>query len=490
MPSIDRAAGVPRRGTRQRLGSGAIAQRKPSRWTASSGSLMIFFVALACPFSAIAESAGSYTVKAGAYRFVMLAPRCVNAPTEVVMTREEFDALRRLREENRAALAAPPAPRHDGHPSALSACAQFTLTALPEIVAREGDKVRVQMPRFERTHDDGLVSESGAPYPAPGLYRDDGTVKPLWTVSWYAPEVLVSPTGRLVRLYPTANSGDAPALAFYKGGRTPSPLMSPRRTVNGHTVTLLIPHSAHSIGSGELIAEIPLRRLLGDAASWPGATTTWYREATIVSNHYLRIFLPGGETYTFDLDTGEIVRKPTTEPSVYTASVHYRSGRTESLRNFRACAGDVFEHATNILGALADERFYGFRQPYNPNIIGNDVRGFKSTNPALSAYAIPLPAHGIPFDFKSTSPALPIPLPAHAIPFDRIEVIERVEQIVVPGGPLYEGQDDRVWSIQGVDDQSASLTVDIRSYRLCGVTDDGTERRLSLGELRKIEFQR
>ena len=208
---------------------------------------------------------------------------------------------------------------------------------------------------------------------------------------------------------------------------------------------------------------------------------------------YLRIVLPGGDTYAFDLDTGEIVRKPTTEPSVYTASVHYRSGGTESLRNFRACAGDVFEHATIILGALADERFYGFRQPHHSNIMGNDVRGFKSTNPALAAHVILVPAHGTPFDFKSISPAGPahlMLLPAHAIPFDRIEVIERVEQLVVPGGPLYEGQDDRVWSIQGVDDQSASLTVDIRSYRLCGVTDDGTERRLSLGELRKIEFQR
>ena len=142
---------------------------------------------------------GSYKLEAGEYVFVMLALRCVNTPIEVVMMRDEYKALRRLREESRQARKREPAFRPDGGvESPLVACLSVTLATPPELVATEGDQVRVLMPRFERVYDDGLVSESGDPYPASGLYRSDGSVKPVWTVSWYAADVRVARYGARV----------------------------------------------------------------------------------------------------------------------------------------------------------------------------------------------------------------------------------------------------------------------------------------------------
>ena len=59
-------------------------------------------------------------------------------------------------------------------------------------------------------------------YSQSGLYRNDGSSKPVWTVDWYAFEVVISLDGRyLVRWGPWPFHGDYDelAVAFYKNGR-------------------------------------------------------------------------------------------------------------------------------------------------------------------------------------------------------------------------------------------------------------------------------
>jgi hypothetical protein len=67
-----------------------------------------------------------------------------------------------------------------------------------------------------------LASESGQPYEASGLYRNDGSTAPLWTVHWYAhaTETYLASDGRfLVRTESLPGSYGGLAVAFYDRGR-------------------------------------------------------------------------------------------------------------------------------------------------------------------------------------------------------------------------------------------------------------------------------
>ncbi|OPY01258.1 MAG: hypothetical protein A4E60_01800 [Syntrophorhabdus sp. PtaB.Bin047] len=57
-------------------------------------------------------------------------------------------------------------------------------------------------------------------YKTSGLYRNDGSTTPLWTVYWYSFSVYPSSDGRhIVRMGPWASSVDQLALAFYEDGK-------------------------------------------------------------------------------------------------------------------------------------------------------------------------------------------------------------------------------------------------------------------------------
>jgi len=71
-----------------------------------------------------------------------------------------------------------------------------------------------------------LVSSKGKEYPFSGLYRNDGSIIPIWTVDWYAYRVYISLDGsHLVRMGgpPILQNYDKPdlkqlAIAFYLNG--------------------------------------------------------------------------------------------------------------------------------------------------------------------------------------------------------------------------------------------------------------------------------
>jgi hypothetical protein len=58
------------------------------------------------------------------------------------------------------------------------------------------------------------------PYPRSGLYKNDGSATPLWTVSWYSFEVYPSSDGRhVVRMGPWASDTSDLAVSFYRDGK-------------------------------------------------------------------------------------------------------------------------------------------------------------------------------------------------------------------------------------------------------------------------------
>lgn len=66
-------------------------------------------------------------------------------------------------------------------------------------------------------HHDPAIRKA---YKQSGLYMNDGTISPLWSIDWYAFEVFPSSDGEhLVRMWPWAVSTDDPVVSFYRNGK-------------------------------------------------------------------------------------------------------------------------------------------------------------------------------------------------------------------------------------------------------------------------------
>src|SRR5438309_502884 len=79
-----------------------------------------------------------------------------------------------------------------------------------------------------------------ATYPRSGLYRNDGSTVPLWTVDWYAYDVDVASDGvHLVRHGPWTSSSDEEAFSFFARGQ----LVRSYRVKDVLDFPVLMPHS-------------------------------------------------------------------------------------------------------------------------------------------------------------------------------------------------------------------------------------------------------
>ncbi len=70
--------------------------------------------------------------------------------------------------------------------------------------------------------EEGVAKEKRirATYPKSGMYSNDGSTKPLWTVDWYSRFVLVASDGiHLVRMGPWAMKGSNEAFTFFANGK-------------------------------------------------------------------------------------------------------------------------------------------------------------------------------------------------------------------------------------------------------------------------------
>jgi hypothetical protein len=115
-------------------------------------------------------------------------------------------------------------------------------------------------------------------FPGSGMYRNDGTSEPLWTVDWYAYSVDVPSGGDYVVRYTTGGDGwgKQPALAFYQRGA----LLRAYEIGDLITIPTLIDHG-----------DWREQRTLDDAGRLVHVTTEL------------------GDRYVFDVQTGEIVSR-------------------------------------------------------------------------------------------------------------------------------------------------------------------------------------
>jgi hypothetical protein len=84
------------------------------------------------------------------------------------------------------------------------------------------------------------ISEIRRVYSRSGLYRNDGSTEPLWTIDWYAHYIEVGSDGiHLIRMGPWASSTDTEALSFFANGE----LMRTYEVRDLVSTSLLLPHS-------------------------------------------------------------------------------------------------------------------------------------------------------------------------------------------------------------------------------------------------------
>lgn len=124
-------------------------------------------------------------------------------------------------------------------------------------------------------------------YRSSGLYPDDKSTTPLWTVDWFSYEVLLSPDGRyVVRMGPWASNLSDEAFTFFADGKE----------VKKYIISDLIKNS--------------------DALQRTVSHFTWLRNKYIndTNDSFEAETLDGGR-FTFDLKTGEILSQSYTPVS-------------------------------------------------------------------------------------------------------------------------------------------------------------------------------
>lgn len=118
-------------------------------------------------------------------------------------------------------------------------------------------------------------------YSEAGLYKNDGSTTPLWTIDWYSFDIELSSDGQhLVQYGPWAGSNayDELAVAFYEEGR--------------------------------MLAHYSIQQLVRDPATLPHSVShfEWLRDSTFDDTKgELRIETYNGESYTFNVKTGHVV---------------------------------------------------------------------------------------------------------------------------------------------------------------------------------------
>lgn len=84
-------------------------------------------------------------------------------------------------------------------------------------VTENKEYIFVMLAPYEWGEHDSEIREL---YKQSGLYRNDGSSTPLWTVDWYAFEVFPSSDGEhLIQMGPWASSTNELALSFHKNGK-------------------------------------------------------------------------------------------------------------------------------------------------------------------------------------------------------------------------------------------------------------------------------
>lgn len=174
-----------------------------------------------------------------------------------------------------------------------------------------------------------LNNKAGQEYPFSGLYLNDGSVTPLWTVKWYAFNTIPHIEGKyLVRMGPWASNVNQLAVAFYENGK--------------------------------LIKEYMIKDLVGNSDKLARTVSHFFWRKDVNMNQEskkLRIKTLTDETYIFDIQTGDIIDKESEAIPVYNVKVIRKPGTEEKLSKFESCGGIAFLQKLKK-GSKANLAFY------------------------------------------------------------------------------------------------------------------------------------
>lgn len=236
------------------------------------------------------------------YLFVMLPGRCMPVDSEgIEMTKDEWQRFYEQRnqptQDNDSQQ-----PYWRGDP-----CAFYGSRGFGGFNSNRSRSVKIRSYEWQITKS--LPAGDGKQYPAPGLYRNDGSIEPLWTVDWYAHQVYLSDDGvHLVRMGPWASSLNDLAVAFYTRGK--------------------------------LIKDYTIESLLSDPTAIMRTVSHFMWKNNVVfdaATHQLTIETLSKDKHIFDITTGSLISSKTLKTlnvhAIITASGQQRS----SLSHLHNC---------------------------------------------------------------------------------------------------------------------------------------------------------
>ena len=178
-----------------------------------------------------------YSVEAGDHVFVMLTTGCVDEWAEIIVTPPVLAALRaqEVRIQNaqeayiqrrRTALSGleipiTPFPYLENCDRASLMFPSLRVIEEVEGLEEIDGLVRIRTSSYKKRYMRDVKSSTGQEYPVPGMYRNDGTVTPLWTVDWYTVDrnLNVSRDGNhVVRMIDQPDSKENVVIEFYRQG--------------------------------------------------------------------------------------------------------------------------------------------------------------------------------------------------------------------------------------------------------------------------------
>ncbi len=389
-------------------------------------------LALACTLTVIAPSAAADSVVFGAdtpwkevvgdYVFVMLLSRCESELNEAVMSRRELEMLQELRVRKYWS---------NDNVQPLEPCIRRARRA-PVITEELGDAVLVRMHTQRVTYQQSIRSATGEYYPASGLYRNDGSVEPLWTVDWFGGAIVSTDGVHLVRTGPKWESSYHHVLAvgFYR--------------------------------SGQLLKAYSVADLVADPQDLPHSVShfSWEREIALDEEAgQLYVATLSGEEYYFNLSDGEIASRKAPPANEQAIRVLYANGDRQELAAAHTCAGTGHLVASMTQGKAAERNFYAYRLPTGGR--GSEDTGKKQEGPTL--------------------------LELLTLPLERIRDMHRTKHSVQRDANT-QGWDEQAWLIRLQNGQSFLAAIDVAELRLCGETSDGREMVVTLEGVAALEF--
>jgi hypothetical protein len=133
-----------------------------------------------------------------------------------------------------------------------------------------------------------------AMYPQGGLYKNDGSKEPLWTIDWYREQVAVLPDGvHMVRYgnWPVRKAGPKdPTIAKDE----------------------LKQEAVSFFAKGKLLREYPIEELIDDPTKLPRSVShfRWMKASKLIEDRLqLEVITFDGNRIRFDLASGKIIEK-------------------------------------------------------------------------------------------------------------------------------------------------------------------------------------